>query len=214
MGRHTPLIETRRQQLLASGRTLAAPLGNERTEPIRLGELTKLAAIPPARGKLLATLATFAPSGIRLELGSNVGIGTAYLAQVAAEQRGHVLSIEGVPAIAETAKTTLRATDLYPYADIICKDFDDWLDVGEKWIARRGELTFAFIDGSHQYAPTMRYAKRVQSLCVPGAMIVLDDLSQNDGMKKAWRELSRDTSFGAAWTDGRFGILSVVQSPG
>lgn len=213
MGRYTPSIEKRRLQLLASGRTLGAPLGSEHTEPIRLGELTKLAAIPPARAKLLSTLATFAPSGVRLELGSNVGIGTAYLAQVAVEQRGYVFSVEGVPAIAEAARTTLRVTELQNHAEIICKDFDDWLDVGEKWISRQGRLTFAFIDGSHQYEPTMRYTKRVQELCSPGAMIVLDDLSQNKGMKQAWRELSRDKSFGAAWTDGRFGILSVVRNP-
>jgi len=203
---HAAIVK-RRRDLLASGRLVAAPIGGNDDSATTLGELTRLAAIPPRRGSLLAQLAGLAPEGDFLELGSNVGIGTAFLADVARTNgTGHVYSVEGVPGIAQAAERTLKVLELDEWATITCQDFMEALSAAS---ARQHEFSFAFIDGSHTYEPTRRYVDAVEPLMRRGGMIIVDDVGQTVGIRKAWRELARDPRFPTAWTDGRFGLLSV-----
>jgi predicted O-methyltransferase YrrM len=205
----TVAILKRRQQLALSRRPVAAPIGGRDSGSTTLGELTSRAAIPPRRGSFLAQLAGLAPEGDLLELGSNVGIGTAFLADVARTRgSGHVYSVEGVPGIAEAAERTIKILGLGEWATIICQDFMETLTAAS---ARQREFSFAFIDGSHTYAPTLQYVNAVEPLMRRGGMIVIDDVSQTAGIRKAWRELAADQRFPTAWSDGRFGVLSVAR---
>ncbi len=63
----------------------------------------------------------------------------------------------------------------------------------------------AFIDGHHQYEPTLEYYNQVLDHCTQDAVLVFDDIRWSDGMKKAWRHIQ---------ADHRFGLVVDLQSVG
>jgi predicted O-methyltransferase YrrM len=125
-----------------------------------------------------------------LELGTNVGISTAYMAAALQEcgQGGDVVTLDSSPyrqALARRMHQEL-ALDRISYVTGL---FDETLDGALK---EMGTVDFAFIDGHHQYQPTLDYMEKILCFCAPGAVLVFDDISWSDGMKEAWSLIRND----------------------
>lgn len=58
-----------------------------------------------------------------------------------------------------------------------------------------GPVDFAFIDGHHQYRPTLDYTNAILDYAAPETILVYDDIRWSEGMKRAWAELKRDRRF-------------------
>jgi predicted O-methyltransferase YrrM len=52
-----------------------------------------------------------------------------------------------------------------------------------------------FIDGHHQYQPTLDYFEMIYPKCNKNEIIIFDDILWSTGMRRAWEELKQDRSF-------------------
>ncbi len=115
-----------------------------------------------------------------LEIGTSLGITTAYMAKVSSKAR--VISLDGCPNISAIARQTLK--NLYiDNAIIITGNFSDTLP---RACSELLGIDFLFIDGNHTYNATIEYF----STCLPylhnQSVVVIDDIYYNKSMYRAW----------------------------
>lgn len=184
-------IEQRRRALKASSQTIQVRdfgagshtgAGRQR----RLQDIARTAAKPAPLAQLLFRLVNhFQPRTI-LELGTSLGLTTAYLA--AADSRSRVLTFEGCPATAAVARETFQNLQLRNI-NLIEGNLDDTL--APALAGLHAPLDFAFFDGNHRYEPTLRYFE----LCLPHrterSVFVLDDIHWSQDMERAWNVIRK-----------------------
>lgn len=148
----------------------------------------------PDAQRLFALVEEFRPAVI-LELGTNVGVSSAYMrsAQVKAGV-GEIITFDGSPNRIRLAKDLHAAcgSDGIRYVSGM---FDDTLAEG---LAAMPPVAMAFIDGNHHLEPTLRYTDLILGHAEDGCVLVFDDIRWSAGMKEAWRKLSRDPRFEVA----------------
>nr|WP_262914633.1 class I SAM-dependent methyltransferase [Pontibacter vulgaris] len=156
---------------------------NKRTRSIK--SIAHTSAKPPKYGKLLFRLVNhFQPKTI-LELGTSLGITTAYLAE--ARNKGQVYTFEGCPAIAQAARVNLKSLGL-KNVQLIEGNLDETL---QKQLQHLEQLDFVFFDGNHRYEPTMRYFEQCLAKAHENTLFVLDDIYWSAEMKRAWQEIKK-----------------------
>ncbi len=181
-------IEARRAALRADRRTVvvrdfgagsqrAGTQGRRRT----VGQIARAAAKPPKYGQLLFRLANYAGARQILELGTSLGLTTAYLA--AADSRAHVTTLEGDPASAGIARETFATLNLRNVT-LLEGEFGATLDQALAGLSQ--PLDLVFFDGNHRYEPTLAYVRQ----CLPHrhdeTVFVLDDIHWSTEMERAW----------------------------
>lgn len=130
-----------------------------------------------------------------LELGTNLGFSTQYLA--AAMQLngyGKITTIEGSPAIAALATKQIEAANLNNI-EVCVGSFQQTLPA---ILARPENIDFAFIDGHHDGQATLRYFHQIKTRLHSPAILVFDDINWSCSMRKAWQKISRDAAVSLA----------------
>lgn len=182
-------IEARRAALQADERRLritdygaGSQTGAGRERAVR--DVARHAAKPPRLAQLLFRLVNHRRPGTVLELGTSLGLTTAYLAS--ARRQARVLTFEGCPETAAVARETLEHLGLRN-VELIEGNFDHTLPDTLRTLTQ--PLDFAFFDGNHRYEPTMRYLE----LCLPHAteesVFVFDDIHWSAEMEQAWEAI-------------------------
>ena len=119
-----------------------------------------------------------------VELGTSLGVTTAYMASV--DSRNRVVTYEGCPAVAEIAKENWNALGI---SNIECR-------VGEIDVDRMGEelgqVDVAFVDANHTYAGIRAYVNILLQKMHAKSVLVVDDIHYNADMERAWREICED----------------------
>ena len=199
-------IEAERQNLLNSNEPLVDGSLGERglyDAGIGIKEACKVSKSPkPAKLLYLLTRAV-EPKNV-IELGTNVGISSAYI--------GSALQVNGM----DGKLTTL---DVSPYRQKIANEIHRniglenityveglFTDTLKNTLRKIGTVDLAFIDGHHQYQPTLDYFEQIYTYSTPDAVFVFDDIRWSDGMKKAWAELKEDRRLGLVVDFYRFGV--------
>lgn len=142
-----------------------------------------------------------------LELGTNVGISSAYIA-AALELNGsdgRLLSLDASRYRQRQAAGVQQSLGL-DRVDFIPGLFTETLDLA---LQRLGQVDLAFIDGHHQYQPTLDYFERILKHATPDTVFVFDDISWSDGMRKAWAEIESDPRLGLVVNLGRIGVAAA-----
>lgn len=144
---------------------------------------------PKAALLLYFLIREFKPSTV-LELGTNVGISSAYQAAALKlnGQNSKLITLESSPYRLKLAKELHKNLGLENIV-YIQGLFTETL---EKTLAEFNPIDFAFIDGHHQYQPTLDYFDKIWKHSWANSIFVFDDIRWSDGMKQAWRELQAD----------------------
>jgi len=148
----------------------------------KIKTIAKNAAKPEKYGKLFfRMISEMQPKNI-VELGTSLGLSTSYLAAASSAQ---VNTLEGCP---ETAKMAQKVFDSQKLNNIkiTVGNFDDTF---QKVLNSLSSLDFVFIDGNHQYEPTVRYFNQCLPLVNENSVIIFDDIHWSEGMEKAWNEI-------------------------
>jgi predicted O-methyltransferase YrrM len=145
--------------------------------------LTKHSSKPKKYGRLLYRLARYLKPGIILELGTAMGLSSAYLSKGFPESS--LTTLEGCPNISEIARTNLNSLGL-DRAEVITGPFDDTLP---SYLNNKPQLDLVFIDGNHKELPTLSYFEQCVANTVNTSCIVLDDIHWTREMEKAWQTI-------------------------
>ncbi|MFD2786436.1 O-methyltransferase [Hymenobacter rubripertinctus] len=184
-------VETRRTELLADSTAIAvrdfgagSHTGAGRTR--RLRDIARTAAKPPRLAQLLFRLVNHFQPGTVVELGTSLGLTTAYLA--AANSQARVLTFEGCPATAAVARQTFQAVGIHNVT-LIEGNLDDTLT--PTLAALPAPVDFAFFDGNHRYEPTLRYFEQLNRHRTDHSVFVLDDIHWSADMERAWATIQQ-----------------------
>ena len=154
----------------------------------KVGNLADAALKPPRYGQLLYRLAKhYQPKKI-VELGTSLGITTAYFSKAVPD--GRIITIEGSEAIAEIAKSNfniLGCTNI----ELLRENFDSVLP---PVLNRFSTVDLAFIDGNHRYEPTINYFQQFLKASDNDTILVFDDIHWSEEMERAWKEIQSHPS--------------------
>ena len=152
----------------------------------RIADIARRAAKPKKWGQLLFRIARYYRSGTILELGTSLGLSTAYLA--AGSGGARVFTIEGAAEVAAVAEKNFRSLGL-ENIDCTIGNFDDVL---EGTLDRAGRIDLAFVDGNHRLEPTLRYFDALYGRLSPASVVVFDDIHWSREMEEAWEAIKAD----------------------
>jgi predicted O-methyltransferase YrrM len=158
-------------------------LNKNRTKSIK--QIAKNALKRPRLAQLIYRLAKDNHPELVIELGTCLGLTTAYLAT--AVPRAEVITIEGCPQTAQVAAQNFRALQL-KNIELKVGNFDDLLPslIGEK-----KKLDFVYIDGNHRKQATLNYFKWCLPKIHENSLLIFDDIYWSEGMKEAWAEIKQ-----------------------
>ncbi len=121
-----------------------------------------------------------------IELGTNLGITTAYLA--APSSKNKVCTLEGSKALTEIARQNwrkLKANNI----TAIEGNIDNTLAATLKQLR---QIDMAFIDANHTKEATMRYWHQIMPYIRQKSVVVIDDIHWSKEMEQAWKQIQND----------------------
>lgn len=131
-------------------------------------------------GQLLYRMIDYYQPHTILELGTSLGITTSYLALAAREKK--VVTMEGAPAVASIAIQGFQQNG-FSNIQTMEGNFDQILPNYLKTIESIG---FAYIDGNHQYEPTIQYFNALIEKSIETSILIFDDIHWSKEMEAAW----------------------------
>ena len=184
-------VEALRKQLLQSDEVLeVTDLGAgslmSATNRRRVKDIVRHAAKPPKFGQLFYRLVRYLTAATVLELGTSMGLSTAYMASAGAA----VHTIEGCPNIAERAAknfASLGLQNIHPYTG----NFDTVLPGILNSIPAPD---LVYIDGNHREEPTVQYFHECLKKINTSAVLIFDDVHWTEGMERAWETIKAHPS--------------------
>ena len=180
-------IEALRKTLRHSGETVQVTDygAGSRTHNglVRLvADIARSAQKPPRYAQLLYRLAQYTNAKTVLELGTSLGLTTAYLAQAVAETGGQLISFEGCPNIADLARRHLTQLSCGP-AEIVTGNLDQTL---ADRLVNLSPLDLVFFDANHRCEPTLTYFETALANAHNDSLFVFDDIHWSADMEQAW----------------------------
>lgn len=123
-----------------------------------------------------------------LDLGTSLGITTAYLAKAVEPFGGRVITFEGCPETARLAGRTFAQLDCSHVQQVI-GDLNETLS---PTLQKLPPLDLVFFDANHQYEPTIQYFTVCLDHIHNDSVFIFDDLYWSAGMEQAWNAIRRN----------------------
>lgn len=153
------------------------------TKKVRMiSEIAATSAKNKKYATLLYRLCNYLNAQIIIELGTSLGISTAYIASANPKK---IYTIEGSDEVSQLAKENLHKLN-FQNVNFISGSFEEHLP---KLLRSIESFDFAFIDGNHQYLPTINYFKLLLEKATENTCFVFDDINWSSEMKTAWKEI-------------------------
>ena len=209
-------IEKVRESLLSSGISIPVMdfgVGSKKTElktdkQEYIRDVCRIASKPKGSGLFLYNLIRQSKSENILELGTCLGISSAYIAMALKHQlSGKMITMEGSPARAKIADQNLKNLGLENYASVQAGKFQDIL---EPHLSETEYIDFAFIDGHHDGDATVGYFDQLLPKFKNGGIMVFDDIFWSVGMNKAWKTIRRSDSVKDSFEFKGMGIVQIL----
>jgi len=121
-----------------------------------------------------------------LELGTSLGVTTAYLASVNSNIK--CVSLEGSTEIANIARDNIDYLGI-TNIKIIEGNIDETLDIA---LSEFETLDFVFFDANHKKEPTLKYFNKCLELINENSIFVFDDIYWSKEMEQAWKEIKKN----------------------
>jgi len=116
-----------------------------------------------------------------LELGTSLGISSAYMASAAPDAK--LITIEGASSVAKAAEGHHQLLQLHNVA-VVPGRFEDILpDI----LHEANTVDLAFIDGNHRFEPTRYYFEQLLTKVNDGSIFIFDDIHWSEEMEDVWR---------------------------
>lgn len=184
-------IEQLRRQLLHDRRTIriqdyGAGSHIHKRDIRSIQSLARHAAKPPVLARILFQLCRMLQPAMVIELGTSLGITTAYLAKAAPQ--AHVITVEGSESIAQEATKNFQQLRLQ-HIQLMPSTFEEAIPA---ILSQLQHPFLLFVDGDHRYDTTLQYVQAFLPYLHHDSCIVVDDIHWSRGMEKAWETLLSD----------------------
>ena len=166
-----------------------------------ISSLAASASVTEKYGKVLFHLVQYFSPHTIIELGTCLGIGTAYIA--AAKPSAKIITIEGSKELSERADIGFKELKFNNIEQIV-GDFNEKLP---EVLSGIKTVDMAFIDGNHRYDPTMKYFNLLMTKANENSVFVFDDIYWSPEMTRAWSEIKKDPRITLTIDIYRFGIV-------
>jgi predicted O-methyltransferase YrrM len=159
-----------------------------KTKHRSISEIAHHAAKPKKYGQLLYRIVDYYQPATLIELGTSLGLSTAYIASPG--QGKKVFTFEGSSSIASFAENNFRLLGLSNI--LVTKgNFDETLG---NILETSGTVDFVFVDGNHRKEPTLRYFDQLLDKANEYSIFIFDDIHWSADMEDAWEEIKRHPS--------------------
>ncbi|MBR5167001.1 MAG: class I SAM-dependent methyltransferase [Salinivirgaceae bacterium] len=152
----------------------------------RVRDIARHSSTSPRDGRLLCNLATTMQCRNILELGTNLGLGTLYLAHSGSCER--IVTIEGCPTLSQMANSAFSNLGISNITTIN----DHFEKALPKVLADMHSIDLLFIDGNHSYQPTIDYFSQCLTAAHNDSVFIIDDIHKDPCMEHAWREITEN----------------------
>jgi len=151
----------------------------------KIGDVARNSQKQGRFGRLLFRLIQQFEAKTVADLGTSLGLTTAYMAEAARLSGGHVWTFEGCPQTATVARRTFDALS-QSNVTIITGNIDHTLSPA---LAPLPPIDLVFFDANHRYEPTMRYFEICLSRAHNDTVFVFDDIHWSAEMERAWADI-------------------------
>jgi predicted O-methyltransferase YrrM len=158
--------------------------GNER----KVKDIAQSALKPKKFGQLMFRMVDFYHLNTMVELGTSLGITTAYLAS--GNALGKVYTFEGASEVAATARENFQQLEL-KNIELVEGNFDDTLPAQLKPL---NSIDLAFVDGNHRKIPTVRYFEQLLEKASKNSIFIFDDIHWSREMEEAWKYIQHHSA--------------------
>lgn len=157
-----------------------------KTKSRSVKEILKYSVKNKKYGKLFFKSVLYLNAKTIVELGTSLGISTAYFAM--ADKNAKVVTVEGVKEIAEIAQKNFDKLNLKK-VELIVDNFDNCL---EKIVEENPSIDILYIDGNHTYEATIKYFNSLFPSLHKDSLVIIDDIYWSEDMHKAWEEIKNN----------------------
>lgn len=154
----------------------------------KVSDITKSFLKSKKFAKLLFRIVQYYHPKTIVELGTSLGITTAYIAS--ANKSSEVFTMEGSKNVAAIAKENFRNLNL-ENLKVIEGNFDDSLPV---LLSQIQNVDLLFVDGNHRKEPTVRYFQQFLSNRNDDSIFIFDDIHWSTEMEEAWKAIKQHPS--------------------
>ena len=184
-------IEQQRQSLLNNfDKIYVNDFGTGNSEERNIAHIAKTSLSTPQEGQLLFRIANYIHAKNILELGTSLGISTAYLATH--DSKCHATTFEGSEQIANIAKQTWEKLDIKQQITTITGNINQELPLYlEK--AKQKYYDIIYFDANHTYDATINYFMQCLPYHNENSIFIFDDIYYSPDMQKAWTEIRNNT---------------------
>lgn len=151
---------------------------NERS----IASITRISVKPKKYCELLYRICQWHKTENVLELGTSIGITSAYLSLAAKK----IITIEGCKNIASVAKENFKKLNLNNI-QLINNTFDNCLNIELEKI--KNQKNMIYIDGNHKKEPTISYFESIIKYTTENDILIFDDIHWSDEMEEAWKHI-------------------------
>ncbi len=141
-------------------------------------------------GRLLYRLTKRFGAKSVLDLGTSLGITTAYLAKAANENGGRVITFEGCSQTAAVAGETFERLECQNVQQVV-GNLDETL---APTLATLDRIDLVFFDANHRYAPTIQYFTVCLDHIHNDSVFIFDDIHWSTDMERAWETIKAHPS--------------------
>lgn len=179
-------IEKQRSNLLNNDKLIEIKdFGTGNNKPRKISDIARKSLKSEKFGKLLFRMVYYFKAKNILELGTSLGITSAYMAS--ASQDVKLTTIEGCPETALVAKETFSQLDI-SNINIVVGNIDNVLS---KVLNDTGLLDFIFIDANHKSTALLNYFEKCIKNANKNCIIVIDDIYWSNDMEMAWNKIKK-----------------------
>lgn len=154
-----------------------------RAYPVTVVHIARTSLTPPRNAGRLYRLARFMKPSNILEIGTSLGITTAYLAIAVPAAR--IMTLEGCPELSMKAKTHFSRLGI-KNIELLEGRFEDSLPVA---LDRLGRVDLVYIDGNHCREAMLKYYDQCLAHAGNETIMIFDDIHYSPGMEEAWNIL-------------------------
>lgn len=150
-----------------------------------VGKLVKKSGHTKKQLELLFRLARYFKPDQILELGTSVGISTAYLGK--GWPKAKLVTMEGSMGIASVADDNLKRRGVEVELEV-----GEFSAIIDHVLENIEKLDLVFFDGNHRMEATLNYFEKCVAKSHEESVFIFDDIHWSPGMELAWRKIQKD----------------------